>query len=201
MDILIADTSSGAAAAVASRLEIHGHVVRACRDAGTPQGVPCAALRGSDCPLDAHRVDVAVSVGPHRSADPLGDGDLCAVRRRVPLVLLDQPDHPLQRWAAAMGPATRAVEAVGLVRDAVLPLHSATARHTAEEELRRQGLDATAVDVTVTRRDGALVVDLSVGGLLTRQEAEKLAVHVVQRLRLFDPWAKGIDASVHDAAE
>ncbi|HXQ44924.1 MAG TPA: hypothetical protein VN816_09825 [Acidimicrobiales bacterium] len=199
MEILIADRSPRPAAEVASDLEAHGYVVRTCRDAGTD--VPCAALRGSVCPLDAHQVDVVVSVGPEQAIDPLGDGDLCAIRRRIPLVLLDWPNHPLQRRAAAMGPSSRALDAVRLVSDAVLPLHTARARHTVIEELRRQGRDGTAVDVEVSRHDGGLVVDLFAYGRLTRQDAERLAVHVVQCIRLFDPWAKGIDASVHGATD
>jgi hypothetical protein len=201
MEILIADRTTPSAASVALTLEARGHVVRGCRDAGTPDGVPCAALRGENCPLDAHPIDVAVSVGPPPVTDRLGAGHLCAVRRRIPLVLLDRPDDPLTRWAATMAPASQAVEAVEAVHAAALPLHSVTARHTAVEELRRRGLDETAVDVQVRRRHGGLQVDLFVNDRLTLDEVEGLAVHVVQSVRLFDPWAGSIDASVHDVTD
>ena len=197
MDILIADRHAPSAAPVADVLEAHGHVVRTCRDPGDFEAVPCAALRGRDCPLDAHPVDLAVSVGPDERTDPLGAGQLCAVRRRIPLVLLDRPDDPLGRWAAAMAPASRVVEAVDLVHTAVLPLHSATARATAVEELGRRGLDQTGVHVEVRRQGGGLLVDLFVHHRLTAHDVEGLAVHVVQSIRLFDPWARTVDASVH----
>jgi hypothetical protein len=201
MEILIADRETPSAAAVARTLEDHGHIVRTCRDAETSGGLPCAALRGEDCPLDVDRIDVVVSVGPDLVVDHLGDGDLCAIRRRVPLVLLDRAHETLGHWAAAMAPASRVLEAVDAVRAAILPSHSTRARQTVAAELRQQGLDEKAVDVEVTRRNGGLVVDLFVDDRVSAQEAQALTIHVMQTVRLFDPWAKSIDASIHRAAE
>jgi hypothetical protein len=42
-------------------------------------------------------------------------------------------------------------------------------------------------------------VDLFLDDRLAMHEVETLAVHVVQSIRLFDPWAASIDASIHDA--
>jgi len=200
MEILIADRESPSATAVTQALESHGHVVHGCRDVVRPD-IPCAALRGASCPLDDHPIDVVVSVGPQPTDDHLGDGNLCAIRRRIPLVLIDRPNDSLKRWAAAKATAFDAVKAVGQVHESILPLHSMKALVTALAELRQRGLDETAVDVEVRRRDGGLLVELFVDGRLTDQVADELAVHVVQTVRLFDPWARSIDASVHHVAE
>ena len=200
MEVLIADRESPSADAVAHALESHGHVVRDCRDVARPD-IPCAALRGAACPLDDHPIDIVVGVGPPPAVDHLGDGSLSAIRRRIPLVLIDRPNDRLKRWAAATATAFDAVHAVDQVHDSILPLHSMKALVTAIGELRQRGLAQTAVDVEVRRRDGGLLVDLFIDGRLTGPVADGLAVHVVQTLRLFDPWAKTIDASVHHVAE
>jgi hypothetical protein len=115
------------------------------------------------------------------------------------LVLLDRPDDPLGRWAAAVAPASRAVEAISQVHAAMLPEHTALARRTVEEWAHRHDLDEAAVDVEVRRRHGTLHVELWVDGRLTEQDAEGLGVYLTQCVRRFDPWAKGIDVSVHPA--
>ena len=199
MEILIADREAPSAAAVARTLEAHGHVIRGCRDVEESGAAPCAALRGAQCPLDTHPIDAVVKVGPRPTPDPrgdshLGDGDLCAVRRLIPLVLLDRPDDTLAPWAATTAAASEAVERV---HEAILPLHTTRALVTARGELRQRGLDDASVDVEVRRRAGGLTVDLFTDGRLGNSDAEGLAVHVVQSVRLFDPWAKSIDASVH----
>jgi hypothetical protein len=199
MDIFLANTASGEATVLVQRLEAHGHVVHSCRSSQDPDEVPCAALRGTECPLDAHAVDVAVSIGPGDGVDRLGDGDVCAIRRRIPLILLDRPGDPLARWAAAIAPASQALEAISQVNAAVLPDHTAEARRTVREWLRRHGLDGIAVDLEVRRRNGALLVELWTGGSITAPDVEGLSVYLTQCMRRFDPWAKGIDVSVHGA--
>jgi hypothetical protein len=201
MDIFMANTASGEATALVQRLQAHGHVVHSCRSGHEPNDVSCAALAGAKCPLDAQPVDVAVGVGPEPDIDRLGDGEVCAIRHRVPLVLLDRPDDPLGRWAAAVAPASQALEVIGQVNAAILPGHTAEARHTVHEWLRRHELDETAVDVEVRRRHGALLVELWVDKRITGPDAEGLGVYLAQRIRRFDPWAKGIDVSVHEAIE
>jgi hypothetical protein len=201
MDILIADEISPPAAAVARVLEAQGYTVRTCGDADEPGGVRCASLRGADCPLDTYQVDVAVSVGPDADVDRLGDGDVCALRRRIPLVLVDRPHDRLRLWAAAETTASEAAQAVRQVSATILPMHSARARLAIEDELHRQGLDDRAVEVEVRRRHGGLAVELFAGGSLTRRGAEALGVHIAQCLRRYDPWAKGIDVSVRGAAD
>jgi len=199
MDIFVANPASSQANALVQELQTHGHVVHSCRSDHEPHDVPCAALRGTECPLDAQPVDVAVGIGPEPSVDRLGDGEVCAIRRRIPLVLLDRPDDPLGRWAAAVAPANQALEVISRVSAAILPDHTAQARHTVHEWLRRHHLDETAVDVEVRRRHGTLLVELWVGEGITAQDAEALGVYLAQCVRGIDPWAKGIDVSVHDA--
>ena len=198
MDIFMASTASGEAAALVQRLQAHGHVVHSCRSSHESHDVSCAALRGNQCPLDAQPVDVAVGVGSEASVDRLGDGEVCAIRRRIPLILFDRPDDPLGGWAAAVAPAHQALEVINQVNAAILPDHTAEARRTVREWLRRHELDETAVDVEVRRRHGALVVELWVDGRITERDAEGLGVYLAQCARRFDPWAKGIDVSVHD---
>ena len=199
MDIFMASTASGEASSLVQRLQAHGHVVHSCRNSHEPHDVSCAALRGTECPLDVQPVDVAVGVGPGPSVDRLGDGEVCAIRRRIPLILVDRPDDPLGRWAAAVAPAHEALEVINQVNAAILPGHTAEARSTVREWLRRHELDETAVDVEVRRRHGALLVELWVDGRITERDAEGLGVYLAQCVRRFDPWAKGIDVSVHDA--
>jgi len=126
---------------------------------------------------------------------------VCAIRRRIPLVLLDRPDDPLERWAAAVAPARQALEVINQVNAAILPDHTADARRTIRAWLRRHELDETAADVEVRRRHGALLVELWVDEHITEREAEGLGVYLAQCVRRFDPWAKGIDISVHDAIQ
>ncbi len=84
------------------------------------------------------------------------------------------------------------------VNAAILPDHTAEARRTVREWLRRHELDKTAVDVEVRRRHGALLVELWVDERITERDADGLAVYLAQCVRRFDPWAKGIDVSVHN---
>jgi len=199
MDIFMASTASGEAGTLVQRLQAHGHVVLSCRSSHESYDVSCAALRGIECPLDAQTVDVAVGIGPEASVDRLGDGEVCAIRRRIPLILLDRPEDPLGGWAAAVAPAHQALEVINQVNAAILPDHTAEARRTVRDWLRRHELDETAVDVEVRRRHGALLVELWVDERITERDAEGLGVYLAQCVRSFDPWAKGIDVSVHDA--
>ncbi len=88
---------------------------------------------------------------------------------------------------------------INQVNAAILPDHTADARRTVREWLRRHELDQTAVDVEVRRRHGALLVELWVDERITERDTEGLGVYLVQCVRRFDPWARGIDVSVHNA--
>lgn len=184
--------SSRVAQDVAAELVQEGHVVRTCSDGANPQPSSCAALRSEACPLDSYPIDVAVGV-EGLGDDALANGGLCAIRRRLPLVLVDRPGDPLEPWATASVPRARLSTTIAALDAAELPAHTAVARQTLDEELGRRPRVDAPTEVVVHRRDGGLVVDLSPEAELSRGETEKLAVHIVQRLRSFDPWAKTID--------
>jgi hypothetical protein len=186
--------SSPAAQEVAAELGVEGHIVRTCSDSTDPRATWCAALRNGTCPLDAYPIDAAVNVGAVLPDDGLANGGLCAVRRRIPLVLVDRPGDPLEPWAMASVPHSRVAATIAALDSAQLPAHTAEAGHTLVEELAQQRR-AGATDVVVRRRNGGLVVELSPDSAMSRRDTERLAVHVAQRLRAFDPWARTIDVS------
>jgi hypothetical protein len=200
MDVLISDISGDAAAAVVRTLEAHGHRVHACKDAMQIEAAsPCAALRGADCPLDAQPVDVAIRLGPEVVAEDLGRGDICALRRRIPLVLVDSPGSPLERWACASVTSGQLPAALSAVAGELLPVHTAEARRAVREQLTMQGLDGSLVAVDVRRRNGGLLVDLRADGSLARGLVEQLSVHATQCIRRIDRWARYVDVSIHTA--
>ena len=195
MDVLVSDTTTAAAADVARSLLAAGHRVHVCQD--DPADDRCTELTEGACPLDSAPIDVAVAVGdPSRSQ--LADGALCAARRRIPLVLADAPaDHPLRPWATAQSRSADAPATVEAVLARPLPGHSDEARKALLHELRRQGRSSSEADVTVWRRPGRLLVELDHEVSITRAQAERLATHVAQAVRLYDRWAPKLDVSVH----
>ena len=194
MEILVTTVSSQAAREVAAELDEARHIVRTCSASADPDAIGCAALRNDTCPLDTYPIDAAVDVGAVISSDGLANGGLCAVRRRIPLVLVDRPGDRLEPWMTASVPRSRVTATIAALESAELPAHTAEARHTLDEELAQQGTEA-ATDVVVRRRNGGLVVQLSPDRAMCRRDTERLAVHVAQRLRIFDPWARTIDVS------
>lgn len=193
MHILMPDTSTEGARTVERDLRATGHVVHGCRTGADP----CSVLRGEECPLDTAPVDLAVQVGP-AGDDPLGHGELCAVRRRIPLILADgAAEHPLAPWAAAVVSEEQVASAVDRTRRSSLPGHTAVARRVLADELRRLGVDPAAAVVEVHRADGGLQVDLWVPPAVGERDAEMIAVHVCQQVRRHDPWARTLDVGVH----
>jgi hypothetical protein len=180
---------------LAAELDRAGHVIRTCSDSTDPRATPCAALRNEMCPLDSYPIDAAVDVGVIHDHG-LATGGLCAARRRIPLVLVDRSGDALEPWATASVPRARVAATVAALGAAELTTHTAIARRTLDEEMGRVRPTGAGTGVEVRRRSGGLVVDLSPDSALTQGEIEKLAVHVVQRLRAFDPWAKTIDVHV-----
>ena len=116
----------------------------------------------------------------------------CAVRRQIPLVLVDRAGDVLEPWATASVARSGMTAAIAALDSAQSPAHTAVAVRTLDEELGQPGTEALS-QVVVRRRRSGLVVDLSPEAGLSGGETEKLAVHIVQRLRAFDPWAKTID--------
>jgi hypothetical protein len=91
----------------------------------------------------------------------------------------------------------RASAVVNAVAAAPLADHTAVAAKAMLHELRRHGSDGRSGVVEVHRRNGGLVVDLWLDPSVSRTQAERLATHVAQRVREYDPWARALDATVH----
>jgi hypothetical protein len=83
------------------------------------------------------------------------------------------------------------------VADAPLAEHGALAAKAMLYELRRQGADGRSGAVEVRRRNGGLVVDLWLDPSISPVQAERLATHVARQVRIHDPWARSLDATVH----
>lgn len=104
MRVLLMESDPWAADEAAYRLERAGHIVERCFERNLPT-FPCAALRsGSECPLRAHAVDVALVVRGPGWPDPMSleQGVACAIADGVPLVVAGVVDpDPYARWEAA----------------------------------------------------------------------------------------------------
>jgi hypothetical protein len=193
-DVLVPDGRDPLAAGVVDALQRAGHRVHVCLEGSDDDG--CRQLVDASCPLETAPVDVAVEVGAPPVAS-LDNGALCAVRRRIPLVLADAPvGHPLEVWAARATTAPGVVTAVADVMERPLPDHSEAARRALLHELRGHGRASDVATVEVFRRPGRLLVRLTHVPALSRTEAERLATHVAQAVRGYDRWAPKVDVTV-----
>jgi len=90
MHALIPDVTTADARAIVRELEADGHHIHTC--GAQTDALGCVALSGTRCPLDTHPVDVCVQVGREDVPMPPSEGARCAVRRRVPTVLVGDPE-------------------------------------------------------------------------------------------------------------
>jgi len=199
MHVLIPTIEGLAAQDIARELELAGHTVHTCH--GRNGSNDCAVLDDLTCPLELAPVDVAVDVGA-RTRDRTGDGALCALTHRVPLVLLDSgPEHPLRPWAADALVGTDLSADVSALEDLAsrpLPAHTEIAAKAMLGELRRQGAEDARSVVEVRRRDGGIVIEVWPDDTMTRTQAERMATHVAQAVRTYDSWARSLDVTVHE---
>jgi hypothetical protein len=196
-DVLVPDGRGPRAAGVIDALARAGHRVHQCLEGSDDEG--CRQLVDASCPLETAPVDLAVEVGGPPAAS-LDNGALCAVRRRIPLVLADPPPgHPLEPWAARLTDSAGVVGAVVDVLDHPLPGHTDEARRALLHELRGHGRPSDTATVEVFRLPGRLLVRVSYGPDMSRTEAERLATHVTQAVRGFDRWAPKVDVIVRAA--
>lgn len=199
MDVMIPDIASSPGSLLAGMLARRGHKVRSCKLPGQRSG--CAVLEERPCPLESEPVDVVICTGGPEAPWDRGDGATCAVTHRVPLVMVDpDPADPLVSFAAVSTTEEHAVETVEAVADAPLPVHSSIALGVLRAELERRGIDSEGpgLPVEVRRRSGTLLVELWHGAEMTHREAQRVATHVVQAVREYDGWARGVDVVVHD---
>jgi len=196
MHVLIPKIEGLASEAVARELTDAGHTVHTCHVENGASD--CAVLDDLECPLDRSPIDVAVEVGPGRGRSGTGDGALCALTRRIPLVLVDAtPDHPLLPWAAdALSKADVASDVADIAANP-LPVHTQVAAEAVRGELRDRGGEDAETVVEVRRRDGGLVVEVWPDASMTRVQAERTATHVAQAVRGYDSWARRLDVMVH----
>ncbi|HXX89399.1 MAG TPA: hypothetical protein VEI83_04135 [Acidimicrobiales bacterium] len=195
MHVLIPDLTSAPAKAIARDLEAEGHEVHTC--GANVDAYGCAALAGRRCPLDVSPVDVCVDVGREDLPMPPSEGARCAVRRRVPTLLVGDVEEGTMLPSVTVTDRRHAVAAVREMANAPMAEHTAVAAKALLHELRRQGSDSRSGVVEVRRRAGGLVVDLWLDASISRMQAERLAAHVAQQVRIHDPWARALDATVH----
>jgi hypothetical protein len=200
MRVLVVGTSTGAVEHTSCVLRDAGHEVTGCHRAGDG-AFPCRGLRGDACPLDGPGVDVVVTARNRRVNDgmwlmpaPLEDGAVCALRRRVPMVVHGLTSmNPFAEWASATSrDDDELLAVVEEVSRMPMQAHSDLARETARQVLQAAGLPADGVDAAVRRLDGRLRVTLT---LPTGAESGETGVtaKVLGALRRFDPDARGID--------
>jgi hypothetical protein len=195
MHVLIPDITSPDAQALVDDLRAEGHEVHGC--GANADAYDCVALAGGHCPLDEYPIDVCVQVGREDLPMPPAEGSRCAVRRRIPTVLVGDVEEGALLPSATVATRRRATAVVRAVAAAPLADHTAIAAKAMLHELRGHGTDGRSGVVEVRRRDGGLVVDLWLDPVVSRTQAERIATHVASRVRAFDPWARALDAKVH----
>jgi hypothetical protein len=195
MDVMVVESEPGAAASAVGDLEAAGHRVTRCHEPGQP-AFPCAGLTGA-CPVEADTVDVVLTVRGHVSKRPapLEDGVVCALRRRVPVVVAGSTlFNPFEESGATVVGDADVVTACEQVANAPRDEHTAIATAALRASLEHAGVeDVEAATATVHRRQGQLLVSLRVPGEVESQVRSTAAVRVLGALHAFDPSARGID--------
>ena len=197
MDILVTESTSGAAQAAATELEAAGHRVHRCHDSGSAT-FPCAGLT-DDCPLDAGAIDLVLTVRGHvrTTPAPAEDGVTCGLRHRVPVAVTGQTVmNPFEAFGAETVDPDDLVAACERVASSRRPGHEEAAIAVMRDTLAVEGHATEPSDVAVQRVDGRLRVRVMVPEEVPGRAREIVAVRVVGRLREFDPHAGGIDIGV-----
>jgi hypothetical protein len=204
---LVVEDAPGAADPMVAALRASGHeVVRCHGSTPTPEAL-CDGMFGP-CPLDPQGrapVDVAVLV---RGLDAAGvtvaeDGARCAIRARVPLVVVSPGDTAPYTDAAeaVVGPSPlAAVVATEAAAASATHRHVATASEAATEALtlgaRPGEVEAEVLDVRVERTGGCLQATITLSGDIGVTRRAHLADRVRGALRAFDRAAPRIDVGV-----
>lgn len=195
MHVLMPQATFPSARVAAESLQDAGHVVHLCHDPAE-RGFSCAALRGRPCPMEVAPIDVALVVRGAPSPEPhrLEDGAMCAVRRKVPLVVAGSlVGNPFRRWAATEHAGFDATSAVERIAKEPLPEHTEVATGVLVHVLVHGGHEPAHALAEVTRVHGGLRVQFDVKPQPPRRLVETAAVRVVGAVREVDPWAASID--------
>lgn len=198
MDVLVTESTAGAAQAAAERLEAAGHRVHRCHAPSSP-AFPCAALT-SGCPMDDAPIDLVLTVRAHvrTTPAPTEDGVACGLRRRVPVAITGHTVmNPFETLGAESVDADDdLVAACERVAGSRRPAHEEVACAVMKDTLEVERYPTEPADVSVRRVAGRLKVQVSVPAVVPERAREIVAVRIVGRLRAFDPHAAGIDIGV-----
>ncbi|HEU5302760.1 MAG TPA: hypothetical protein VFW06_11040 [Acidimicrobiia bacterium] len=207
MRVLVVGTMPGVMAETAEALGAAGHAVVRCHDGA--HAFPCAGLEsGGSCPIEDGPVDVVVAARDHPwpRPSPFEEGAVCALRRHIPMVVTGPTTalHPYGPFGAVeVPPDGDLVATCEEVVAAPLEEHSQIALDNARTALELAGVGTTDLRATVRHRlaehGGGLVVELRLPAALPespRGLRSNLVAKVVGALRLHDPYAATIDASI-----
>ncbi len=194
MDVLVMESDPGAAQSAVDDLEAAGHRVHWCHvPGGAP--FPCAGLATDTCPLEREAIDVVLTVRRHVFPRPstTEDGVVCALRRRIPVVVTGRTLlNPFEDFGAvpAEGDPVKACETVAA---APLSGHGEVASRVLADLFELHGLPEESGDVVVRRVDGRLKATLRVSSSVPDSIRKVAAVRITGALRTYDPYVAGID--------
>jgi hypothetical protein len=198
MRVLVVGTEPVGVRRATEELRSAGYDVVLCHEEGEA-AFPCAALRDDrGCPLEQAPVDVVLDV--HADGTPVPsayeDGVACGVREHLPLVVAGAREHPYARWVTeeATGDAD-VVAACEVAAAAPSAAHGAVAVRAARESLEHSGIDPKGTAAAVHRRDGCLLVMLTLPPHPEGIESMVVA-RVVSAVRAHDDRARGIDVTI-----
>ena len=192
MKVMLIESVPSGDPSVADELRSRGHDVVRCYD-GDDQPFPCVGLTAPDrCPLASGDVAAACVVREFGLFDPtpFEAGVTCALRSRVPVVIDDPTMSPFADYAVdARGDLVGTTERV------------ASEALEGHEAVLRSFFSATPVmDVDVRRREGGLMVTLT----LPKNAAEWTVQYVTSRaagvVREYDRYTPRIDVAVRRAS-
>ena len=194
LNVLLLEGERGSAVRAERELQDAGHTVHRCRPVTGP-AFPCAALSDEGCPLEQAVVDVALDVRrrSHDRPSAREDGVVCAVRRRIPLVVAGSAaDNPFEAAVEVVAPTGDVVGACERAAEAPLSRHGAVAAEALGRVLERRMIAADP-EVTVRRVHGRLVVRVVGAGALDAATRNMAAVRMTGAVRTVDRDATGID--------
>lgn len=199
MHVLVMESSPGAAQVTIGDLERAGHQVHRCHETGD-RPFPCLGLASGSCPLESQPIDVVVTVRdrPRVQPSPIEDGVVCALRRRLPVVVSGQSlMNPFESLGAVAsdGDVVAACETVARGPQAG---HSERAQAILDEFFELHGYPEGSGEATVRRSDGRLEVRVRVDPSVPQPIRRMAAVRITGGLRIYDPFAAGIDISCEE---
>ena len=196
MRILAIESDLGAGAGPFAELLAAGHELARCQDAGA-RGFRCHGLDGpGQCPIDAQPVDVGVAVRTASPQEVGGDerGVTCALRSRVPVVVISQFGHPYGPSVIEAGD-----DLVSTCVDVAAAPSAGHAQAIIEALRTMRGLPhgaVDAIDVRVTRHGDRLAAFVLVPASVDRSKSSAIANRAATAVRQYDSTAQKIDVDV-----